>query len=117
MNEDIKQDAGFTPIRVCWAFNPMRQRCDMPAGHPGDHSITISWPDEDCLEPGTGMIELDVREYGTARFIPPSHGETEHLVDVPVELEDCAVCEHPAEYHPMQGPCVMGQCDCKNYVG
>jgi len=105
------------PIRTCFAFNQNKQRCDMPGGHPGDHSITISWPDEDCYDPSADLT-LTVREYGVAL---PYHGETdqvvEHLVDVPEELEDCAVCEHSAEYHPMQGPCIMSQCDCKNYVG
>jgi hypothetical protein len=106
----------MTEIRTCFAFNQNKQRCDMPGGHPGDHSITMTWTDEECYDP-TAEVTLTLREYGTPRFTPASHGETEHLVDVPVELEDCAVCEHAAEYHPMQGPCILGQCDCKNYVG
>jgi hypothetical protein len=112
MDESITKDAGFTPIRPCFAYNLRGERCDMPGGHPGDHAITTTWTDDECYAPGAPLA------MGVADgHIRPSHGETEHLVDVPVELEDCAVCEHLAEYHPMQGPCIHGGCDCKNYVG
>lgn len=113
-NESITQDAGITPIRMCFAYNLRAERCDMPGGHPGDHSITMTWNDDECYAPGAPLA------MGIADGHFPSHGETqivEHLVDVPEELEDCAVCDHSAEYHPMQGPCIMSQCDCKNYVG
>jgi hypothetical protein len=40
------------PIRTCYAFNRTGQRCDMPAGHPGLHSITLTFSDDDMFVPG-----------------------------------------------------------------
>jgi hypothetical protein len=37
-------------IRICWAYNQQAQRCDMPAGHPGNHAISIEWSDEETFE-------------------------------------------------------------------
>lgn len=102
-------------VRRCWAYSLTNKRCDQLAGHEGDHSITESWNDDECLDPNDQPIYV-MRE--------PSHGETntmtaltEHLVEFePIELKpDCAVCEHPAIHHPNMSACVA--CDCKNYVG
>lgn len=39
-------------IRTCWAISAaLKTRCDMPAGHTGNHSITIEWDDEQCWSP------------------------------------------------------------------
>ena len=41
-------------IRTCWAISAaLKARCDMPAGHTGEHSITVSWNDEQCWSPET----------------------------------------------------------------
>jgi len=49
-------------IRTCWAISAaLKSRCDMPAGHSGDHSITVTWGDEQCWSPETDEpIELTV---------------------------------------------------------
>jgi hypothetical protein len=56
-------DQPISKIRDCWAYNQQAQRCSQPAGHPGNHVISIEWSDEDCLDP---MELLDA----TTRFMP-----------------------------------------------
>jgi len=81
-------------IRTCWAISAaLKARCDMPAGHAGDHSITVSWNDDQCWSPETDEpIALQV--------VPP--------VQEPVqeEPEGCVACSHMHK---------SGECKCGCY--
>ena len=89
------------PIRVCFAYNAQRQRCDMPGGHPGNHAFTVTWTDEECYDP-TAPVEVTLKEYGTPRFTtpPPMEGDT----------DECLICDHRMH----RGMCRVEDCDCKN---
>jgi len=38
-------------IRQCWAYSKSGQRCEHPAGHPGNHVIMAEWGDDECATP------------------------------------------------------------------
>lgn len=88
-------------IRTCWAYGP-NGRCDMPAGHTGDHSITIAWTDDQCVVPSLGQGQ-------------PAQAVTEMsdvTVQVPVqvkEVESCVACDHMHK----AGPC---KCGCYSHI-
>jgi hypothetical protein len=139
--ESAIRDAGITPIRTCFAFNPNYQRCDMPAGHPGDHSITVLWTDDDCWDPSTaappiltaaplpaaalggaplsfdGETPIRYTEDGTPVF------EMEYVPGI--ETEDnpndvCVACAHPRHRHVEGGCNVMDsegeRCGCHTCI-
>lgn len=35
----------------CWAYGPEGKRCDLSAGHEELHSISLTWTDEECIDP------------------------------------------------------------------
>ena len=35
--------------KQCWAMSPKYGRCEGIAGHDGDHTIVITWTDDECL--------------------------------------------------------------------
>jgi hypothetical protein len=66
-------------IRTCWAISAaLKSRCDMPAGHTGNHSITVEWGEEQCWMP-----EIDEP---IALEVVPS--------PVPIEVAKCEACSH-----------------------
>lgn len=78
----------MSEIRTCWAISAaLKARCDMPAGHSGDHSITVSWDDNQCWSP-----EID--EPVALRVVTPDM--MSGAVDNPVETEPsaCIACNH-----------------------
>jgi len=82
----------MTEIRTCWAISAaLKARCDMPAGHTGEHSITVSWNDEQCWSPDMDEpVALTV-----VQDIPE-----------PVRSEACIACNHMHK---------SGECKCGCY--
>lgn len=92
-------------IRNCWAISAaLRARCDMPAGHPGDHSITVSWDDEQCWSPETD-------EPVALRVVTPDmmSGPVDNVVQEPVQAEACIACNHMHK----NGDC---KCGCYEHI-
>lgn len=87
----------MTEIRTCWAISAaLKARCDMPAGHSGEHSITVSWNDEQCWSP-------DFDEPVALTVVQDVH---EPVQEKP---EACIACNHMHR----GGEC---KCGCYNHV-
>lgn len=102
-------------IRNCWAISAaLKVRCDMPAGHSGDHSITVSWDDNQCWSPETdepvalrvvqpdmmsGLVDNHVREPVRAPAVEP-----------PAAPAKCVACQHQHK----GGAC---KCGCHEFIG
>jgi hypothetical protein len=41
---------------ICWAFSKTGQRCELEAGHEGDHSVSFTWTDAEAWQPT--MVEM-----------------------------------------------------------
>lgn len=100
-------------IRQCWAFNTNYQRCDMPAGHPGNHAITATWTDEECSwakREDTTKVTIpnphSVTIPGTPGLLVTDMSEPAQKKDIP----KCAACSHAHK----GGPC---KCGCYEYIG
>jgi len=91
-------------MSICHAYSVTLDRCDMPGGHPGDHSITRTWTDDECWVPGK-TVEVTLKEYGTPRPAPGTSGPTR-----------CILCEH--KFHNGKCPAMDGEfsCDCSEGV-
>ena len=74
----------------------------MPAGHSGDHSITVSWDDNQCWSP-----EID--EPVALRVVTPDmmSGAVDNPVQEPVEA--CIACNHMHK----NGDC---KCGCYEHI-
>jgi len=98
----------MTEVRICWALNKNLQRCDMPAGHPGDHAIQTTWTDADCYNPA---VPTPVSNPGTVTAGAPVLPVTE-VSEPPVlqAVPPCAACQHRHK----GGPC---KCGCYEYIG
>lgn len=81
-------------IRQCWAYNKQGQRCEHPAGHPGNHVIMAEWTDDECAMPQAPV---------SAPVLPP-----------PAPLETgplkCVACSHAHK----GGEC---KCGCYEFIG
>ncbi len=86
-------------IRQCWAFHKDGTRCDMPAGHPGNHAVERTWTDDECLDPTTVTKPV---------VITTSSGPTT-TVTAPVDI-NCVACSHKHR----GGEC---KCGCKEFIG
>lgn len=83
-------------MRTCFAYGPTGQRCERPADHDGDHTVSASWTDDECVTP---------EHFATARVI----GETRTERPVPIigidedddepGLDRCAACGWPEATH------------------
>lgn len=85
----------MSEIRQCWAFHKDGTRCDMPAGHPGDHSVQMTWTDSDCAIPGDPVQK------------PVQVPLPAPLVEAPIQ---CAACKHSHK----GGAC---KCGCYEFIG
>jgi hypothetical protein len=73
-------------IRTCWAISAaLKARCDMPAGHTGEHSITVSWSDDQCWSP-----EFD--EPVALTVVQPVPEVVQEVVEE--QTEACIACSH-----------------------
>ena len=85
----------MTEVRQCWAYNSKQQRCEHPAGHPGNHVIMSEWTDDECVMP------VPVQLPPTLPPPPPP------LVE---EELKCVACSHKHR----GGPC---KCGCHEFIG
>lgn len=83
-------------IRQCWAFHKDGTRCDMPAGHNGDHAVERTWGDSECAIPGQDHVQKPVQ-------VPVP----QPLVEAPVK---CVACGHQHK----GGAC---KCGCHEFIG
>lgn len=96
-------------IRQCFAYNIKGERCDHPAGHPGEHAITYSWTDDECYEPGRaeGIPMTKSREEAAIKFME------EHRPVLPEPMPEpvgCIACQHKHK----GGAC---KCGCYEFIG
>jgi hypothetical protein len=90
-------------MSICHAYSVTLDRCDMPAGHPGDHSITRTWTDDECFVPGAPVT---LKEHGAPiPYTLPEPGPSR-----------CVLCEH--KFHNGKCPAMDGEfsCDCSEGV-
>jgi hypothetical protein len=99
----------MSEVRACFAYSQSRERCDMPAGHPGDHSITLTWTDEECFDP-TAPIDMSEYRLPDLNVVRPVPDEE------PVVFESCVACDHPHPWHEDGGACSLNDCGCMRYV-
>lgn len=132
------------PIRTCFAFNVHGTRCDMPAGHPGDHAVTTTWTDEECFEPGhSAPVPLAVAspapqppvEAGDVDIYagrePDRYTESgvpiydmEYVPGVQTDEDpnaSCVACNHPYGRHNLEIGCLVGidsenACGCHGFI-
>lgn len=87
---------GTAEIRQCWAFHLDGTRCDMPAGHNGDHTVERTWTDAECAVPNTQPAP------------PPP------VVPLPAPLVQenlsCVACNHKHKG-------VECKCGCREFIG
>lgn len=91
-------------IKQCWAYNIDGQRCEHPAGHPGNHVITAEWTDEECYSPIRHQLPVQ-----TATTLPTS-GVTVVTETIPEEPPACVACSH----RHRGGQC---KCGCHEHIG
>lgn len=105
-------------------------RCEWIAGHPGDHSVSFDWTDDECWTPGAEPVANQAR---TQLAPAPQHqpvaevpAEVDHvskegtpIVYAPapevaephiLETDKCASCEHPKSMHPGGVACACKKC-------
>jgi len=83
----------------CWAYNKSGVRCEEVAGHPGDHTMSVRWTDEECFSP----IVHQLPEPKRSMYTDPGWDEPE-AADAA-----CLVCDHPMH----KRMCPIDTCDCK----
>lgn len=83
-------------IRQCWAHSKQGQRCEHPAGHPGNHVVSAEWSDDECAIPTVIPV---------APSVTPPPAPT--LVEAPTK---CIACGHQHK----SGPC---KCGCHEFIG
>lgn len=93
-------------IRQCWAYNKDGQRCDHPAGHPGNHVVMKEWGDDECYSPIVHQLPKTnpVQEH----LNPPLSTVT--AAPEPAQPAACVGCNH----HHKTGPC---KCGCYEFIG
>jgi hypothetical protein len=88
----------MTEIKQCWAFHRDGTRCDMPAGHNGDHMVERTWTDADCAIPGEAKPTV---------AYPATPQNPVPLVEAPAK---CVACGHQHK----GGAC---KCGCHEFIG
>ena len=83
-------------VRQCWAFHRDGTRCDMPAGHNGDHAVERTWGDADCAMP-------------VAAAPQPASSPLETL-QITEQATNCVACSHKHR----GGQC---KCGCHEFIG
>lgn len=100
----------------CWAHSKVGGRCDQDAAHDGLHSVTVSWDEDECLDPAQ-MVYAAVLPVPYRQDIP---------IDAPEAAQEprtapqryCVACEHPwHEVDGCEGRGVAGMsCECRTPV-
>jgi hypothetical protein len=80
-------------VRQCHSYNRQGARCEHPAGHTGNHYISVEWSDAEAWTPTPA---------GMGPLKPEEIRDTPLIVEEPVQ-ERCDICEHP--WH--DAPCTV----------
>lgn len=84
-------------VRQCWAYNRKQQRCEHPAGHPGNHVVSSEWSDDECVVP-------------VAVSPPPAPPQIPLPEPVEMDAAKCVACGHKHK----SGEC---KCGCHSFIG
>lgn len=124
MTENDEGQILATAIPICWAYSKQKQRCEMAAGHLGDHCVTYAWDDTKCFDPDVDALVEFIDK--PVPFIPSARAsgrtvssgvlrtfddETGVFTDTPIEEDDnllgetglcfsCGVAEDDHEDNP-----------------
>lgn len=96
----------------CWAANPIHGRCGLDAGHDGDHSITHSWSDGECVDPEVMLTRTGGNDVPIVVVSPQA--EVRAIPDPMPHRKKCFSCGHAENVHDTDGGCVS--CDCLGFV-
>lgn len=93
-------------MSICWARRnePPYQRCELVAGHAGDHELSITWGDDEVFDPVVMVPVLDIPMRVDVPVAPP---EDDGIID------RCFTCGCKAAEHGPDG------CDrhlCKTFL-
>lgn len=89
----------------CWAHSIDRVRCELDAGHDGNHTVYITWRDDECYEPDKNTIAPIVTpKAAPAPAAPPP--------PPPQPADRCVACQH--KHRGRECP---GACECKEFIG
>jgi hypothetical protein len=108
----------------CFAYNVQRQRCDQEGGHDGDHSISLTWTDEESWDPNdlpvpyvapmSGGTVVPTTSFTATRSVATlrSVNEDGEFFDTQIDVDDnalgetgkcfscgCAEDDHPCDAH------------------
>ena len=89
--------------RQCWAFNIEGQRCEHPAGHPGNHVVMKEWGDDECYSPTAQQLPTVITTSNPT-------ANTVSVTTVNPEVTKCVGCNHAHK----SGPC---KCGCYEFIG
>ena len=89
-----------TTYRQCWAYNSKSQRCEHPAGHPGNHIVSSEWTDSECVAPTMVTVAQPT--------ITTTSGSVT-TVTTP-DVSTCVACGHKHK----SGEC---KCGCHTFIG
>lgn len=89
-------------VRQCWAYNKEGQRCDHPAGHPGNHVIMAEWTDEECFSPIQHQLPKQAVQSKPEPPMTP--------ISPKPEVTNCVACQHKHR----GGEC---KCGCYEFIG
>ena len=127
-------------IRQCHSFNRQAQRCEHPAGHPGNHVVSAEWSDEEAWMPSApGILYMAVPDpvpdapnlaavMEQVTYAESQWANRESLIDTEAlaQIED--IDPHAirdATPSILGGPCIACghmhasgkcRCDCETYV-
>ena len=75
---------------------PPYSRCEQDAGHDGDHSISLSWSDEECFDPASIIVAVGGPVLPPATWrggsITDDHGDI-HVLNADIGRLDAALEE------------------------
>lgn len=85
-------------VARCWAYGPTGQRCEQDAAHPGNHTVSTEWTDDECVTPEHFTMAKIVGETRSARPVPIIEISDAIDADEP-GLDRCASCGWPEDGH------------------
>lgn len=98
----------------CWAHNLDRVRCELDAGHDGNHTVYITWQDSECYEPDKSTV---------APIVMPKTNPTQEHMNPPLSTATAPPAHNPANdrcvacQHRHRGRECPGACECKEFIG
>lgn len=97
-------------MRTCFAYGPTGQRCERPADHDGDHTVSTTWTDDECVTPEHFAMAKVIGETRTAQPVPIIGVDLDDDEDGEPSLDRCAACGWPEAIHAQNNQ------GCKNFA-